>query len=142
MSTANAELRANGWGSNMRTQAGLGAAGMISELVDKVYFNLIEAPRLYGSAPEFWFDGSNVIVKHSGPYGSIAQYAILSGDPWVYVACSGVAVAEGIKPNTWQRMSLSRIKIGRSWSAAGSATVTFGNAPFSPNKRYDWTFKL
>lgn len=142
MSTANAELRANGWGSNMRTQAGLGAAGMISELVDKVYFNLIEAPRLYNFIPEFWFDGSNVIIKHSGPYGAIAQYAVLSGDPWVYVTQSGAIHLEGIKPNTWQRMSLSRIKVTKSWSVKGIVTFTFGNAPFSPNKRYDWTFDV
>ncbi|UYD60087.1 hypothetical protein OPFAMLBM_00066 [Aeromonas phage avDM12-TAAL] len=141
MSTANAEFRANGWGSNMRTQAGLPAAGMISELVDKRYLNLIEAPRLFNFIPvNFWFDGTNTIIKHGGPYGSTAQYAIISGDPWIYITTSGAIALDGIAANTWQRMSLAGVTIRKAWSSGGSATVTFGNAPFSPQKRYDWTF--
>lgn len=140
MSTANAELRANGWGSNMRTQAGLGAAGMISELVEKTFLNLIESPRITNFLPNLWYDGTNTIIRHAGPYGSYAQYAIIAGDPWIYISTEGPITLEGIKPNTWQKMSLSRVNIGKGWSLAGKAHVTFGNAPFSPQKRYDWTF--
>lgn len=141
MSTANSEFRANGWGSNMRTQAGLPAAGMISELVEKAFLNLIEAPRYAHFVPvDFWFDGTNTIIKHGGPYGSTAQYAVIAGNPWIYIRFEGAMIADGIAANTWQRMSTAAVKIRKTWSSGGKAFVTFGNAPFSPQKRYDWTF--
>lgn len=82
LTTANAEFQANGWGSNMRTQANLPAAGMISELAGHTYFQIITDPTtLPANKLHIYFNGTDTI--YDPIYPDHAPRVLCHGRPYI-----------------------------------------------------------